>query len=106
MEKLTLTKKEAAELLGVSATTITKWVASGRLTAYRVSNKPTSRYLFTKEDCLAALSKVGGGDRHASSDNLRRAISASYIDIIRNKKKMAKELEVLLAPRSKGKKLS
>ena len=58
MEKLTLTRKEAAELLGISVGTVTQWVLEGRLKAYRVSNRPKSPYLFTKEDCQAALLAV------------------------------------------------
>lgn len=58
MEKLTLTRKEAAELLGISTATVTQWVLDGRLKAYRVSDRPKSPYLFTKEDCQAALLAV------------------------------------------------
>ncbi|WP_461381193.1 excisionase family DNA-binding protein [Citrobacter portucalensis] len=58
MEKLTMTRKEAAELLGISTATVTKWVLDGRLKAYRVSNRPKSPYLFTREDCQAALLAV------------------------------------------------
>jgi len=58
MEKLTLTTKEAAALLGISASTVRQWVLEGRLKAYRVSNRPGSTYLFTREDCLAALQAV------------------------------------------------
>lgn len=42
MEKLTLTRKEAAELLGISTATVTQWVLEGRLKAYRVSDRPKS----------------------------------------------------------------
>lgn len=58
LEKLTLTRKEAAELLGISTSTVTQWVLDGRLKAYRVSDRPKSPYLFTKEDCKAALLAV------------------------------------------------
>lgn len=58
MEKLTLTRKEAAELLGISTATVTQCVLEGRLTAYRVSSRPKSPYLFTREDCQAALLAV------------------------------------------------
>lgn len=58
MEKITLTKKEAAEFLGISTRIVTQWVAEGRLKAYRMSNKPQSPYLFTREDCIAALVAV------------------------------------------------
>lgn len=56
MEKLTLTRKQAAELLGIS--TATQWVLEGRLKVYRVSSRPKSPYLFTREDCQAALLAV------------------------------------------------
>ncbi|EJE2327257.1 excisionase family DNA-binding protein, partial [Salmonella enterica subsp. enterica serovar Typhimurium] len=49
LEKLTLTRKEAAELLGISTATVTQWVLEGRLKAYRVSSRPKSPYLFTRE---------------------------------------------------------
>ncbi|MBK2670125.1 helix-turn-helix domain-containing protein [Citrobacter freundii] len=52
-----MTRKEAAELLGISTATVTKWVLDGRLKAYRVS-RPKSPYLFTREDCQAALLAV------------------------------------------------
>lgn len=58
LEKLTLTRKEAAELLGISTATVTQWVLEGRLKAYRVSDRPKSPYLFTREDCKAALLAV------------------------------------------------
>lgn len=58
MEKLTLTRKEAAELLGISIATVTQWVQEGRLKAYRVSDRPKSPYLFAREDCQAAISAV------------------------------------------------
>ncbi|WP_414454415.1 excisionase family DNA-binding protein [Enterobacter roggenkampii] len=58
MEKLTLTRKEAAELLGISTATVTQGVLEGRLKAYRVSDRPKSPYLFTREDCQAALLAV------------------------------------------------
>ncbi|WP_208091290.1 excisionase family DNA-binding protein [Cronobacter sp. HA18006] len=58
MEKLTLTRKQAAELLGISTATVTQWVLEGRLKAYRVSDRPKSSYLFMKEDCLTALLAV------------------------------------------------
>lgn len=59
MEKLTMTRKEAAELLGISTATVTQWVLEGRLKAYRVSDRPKSPYLLTREDCQAALLAVG-----------------------------------------------
>ncbi len=58
MEKLTLTRKEAAELLGISRGTVTRWVLEGRLKAYRISDSPSSPFLFTREDCMAALQAV------------------------------------------------
>lgn len=58
VEKLTLTRKEAAAILGISTATVTQWVLDGRLKAYRVSNRPKSPYLFTREDCQAALLAV------------------------------------------------
>ncbi|MHA6305721.1 excisionase family DNA-binding protein [Hafnia paralvei] len=58
MEKLTLSKKEAAELLGISTSTLTQWIVTGRIRATRKNlNAPRSPYLFTKADCLAALAQ-------------------------------------------------
>ena len=58
MEKLTLSKKEAAELLGISTSTLTQWVVTGRIRATRKNlNAPRSPYLFTKADCLDALAQ-------------------------------------------------
>lgn len=58
INKITLTRKEAAELLGISTATVIQWVMEGRLKAYRVSDKPKSPYLFTTEDCQDALKAV------------------------------------------------
>ncbi|AHE71464.1 excisionase [Enterobacter ludwigii] len=58
MEKITLTRKEAAELLGISRGTVTRWVLEGRLKAYRISDSPSSPFLFTREACMAALQAV------------------------------------------------
>ena len=58
VKKLTLTRKEAAAIIGISTATVTQWVLEGRLKAYRVSDRPKSPYLFTKEDCQAALLAV------------------------------------------------
>lgn len=58
MNRLTITRKEAAKLLGISTATVTQWVHEGRLKAYRVSDRPKSPYLFTKEDCQATLLAV------------------------------------------------
>lgn len=58
MDKFTLTRKEAAEFLGISRGTVTRWVLEGRLKAYRISDSPSSPFLFTREDCIAALQAV------------------------------------------------
>jgi len=55
LEKLTLTRKEAAAILGISTATVSQWVKTGRLRAIKISEKENSRYLFTREDCIAAL---------------------------------------------------
>lgn len=39
MEKLTLTRKEAAAILGISTGTVTQWVKSGRLRAVKISKE-------------------------------------------------------------------
>jgi len=58
IEKVTLTKKEATAFLGISQRVLMEWIMEGRLTAYRLSSKPKSPYLFLREDCLDALMKL------------------------------------------------
>ncbi|WP_447765918.1 helix-turn-helix domain-containing protein [Enterobacter asburiae] len=53
-----MTRKEAAELLGISIATVTQWVQEGRLKAYWVSDRPKSPYLLTRGDCQEAISAV------------------------------------------------
>lgn len=99
MEKITLTRKEAAELLGISMGTVTQWVLEGRLKAYRVSDKPKSPYLFTREDCLAAISAVQvqpRAERYSSPPE-----SLSELIILKNRR-LEKELNDLLKTRTKG----
>ncbi|EMM0382260.1 helix-turn-helix domain-containing protein [Pluralibacter gergoviae] len=55
MDRITLTRAEAAELLGISIHTLDTWVRIGRLKAYRMSDKAKSPYLFLREDCMDAL---------------------------------------------------
>lgn len=57
IEKVTLTKKEATAFLGISQRVLMEWIMEGRITAYRLSSKPKSPYLFLREDCLEALKK-------------------------------------------------
>lgn len=101
MEKLTLTRKEAAAILGISTATVTQWVKSGRLRAIKISEKEKSRYLFTREDCIAALNHertvqapLPETNVHSSLDSVTQ--SASYT--IKND--ASKRLEVLLKQRS------
>lgn len=99
MEKLTLTRKEAAQLLGISTATVTQWVLEGRLKAYRVSERPKSPYLFTREDCQAAISAVRvqpRAERHSLSPNL-----ISQSTALQNHR-LDKELNELLKIRTKG----
>jgi len=95
MEKLTLTRKEAAELLGISIGTVTQWVLEGRLKAYRVSDKPKSPYLFTKEDCQAAL--LASPVAPVREKKREREERLSY-----HMKEADKELDELLKIRTKG----
>jgi len=93
LEKITLTRKEAAELLGISNATVTQWVLEGRLKAYRVSDRPKSPYLFTKEDCQAALLAV-----EVESTNLRnkeRKVEAE-MEFARRQKDVNKKLRQML----------
>ncbi|MCM7775029.1 helix-turn-helix domain-containing protein [Enterobacter asburiae] len=93
LEKLTLTRKEAAELLGISIATVTQWVQEGRLKAYRVSDRPKSPYLFTKEDCQAALFAV-----KVEPTNLRgkeEKVEAE-IEFTRRQKEVNKKLRQML----------
>lgn len=101
MEKLTLTRKEAAELLGISTVTVVQWVQEGRLKAYRVSNKPKSPYLFTREDCLVALLAVGV--EPIKLREKQQKIKAE-VEFARRQKDVNKELREKLRERTKGRK--
>lgn len=99
MEKLTLTRKEAAELLGISIATVTQWVQEGRLKAYRVSDRPKSPYLFTREDCQIAISAVqvqSRAERHLSP------AASTYEPAALKHERINKELNELLKTRTKG----
>lgn len=100
MEKVTLTRREAAELLGISTSTVTQWVIEGRLKAYRVSNRPKSPYLFTREDCLAALAAVEVEPRQ---DSIKATCSKKAELPLRRQNDAMKELEALLKVRGKRK---
>ncbi|WP_234427107.1 excisionase family DNA-binding protein [Kosakonia radicincitans] len=97
MEKLTLTRKEAAELLGISAGTVRQWVLEGRLRAYRVSNSPNSPYLFTREDCLAALQAVPAEPIRLREKEAKHEKAEAYF---RLQKDVSKELDALLKIRT------
>ena len=99
MEKITLTRREAAELLGISTSTVTQWVVEGRLKAYRVSNRPKSPYLFTREDCLAALAAIEVKPRQ---DSIKATCSKEAVLPLRRQNDAVKELEALLKVRTKG----
>ncbi|ENM1055298.1 helix-turn-helix domain-containing protein [Enterobacter hormaechei subsp. steigerwaltii] len=99
MEKITLTRKEAAELLGISTATVTQWVLEGRLKAYKVSNRPKSPYLFKREDCQAALSAV-----QVQSHAVHHLIPAvsNYEPATLKQERLNRELNELLKKRTKG----
>ncbi|WP_449543400.1 helix-turn-helix domain-containing protein [Enterobacter ludwigii] len=99
MEKLTLTRKEAAEFLGISIATVTQWVQEGRLKAYRVSDRPKSPYLFTREDCQEAISAVQVQSRAES--HLSPAYS-TYEPAALKHERLDRELNKLLKARTKG----
>lgn len=96
-EKLTLTRKEAAAILGISTGTVTQWVLEGRLKAYRVSNSPKSPYLFTREDCLAALQVVTVEPVRLREREGKRKKEESFF---RLHKDVSKELDALLKIRT------
>ncbi len=99
MDKLTLTRKEAAEILGISTATVTQWVVGGRLKAYRVSDKPRSPYLFTREDCHAALKAVPVETVCVKG----REVKTIHKETLLSRHKAAsKELKELLKDRGKG----
>lgn len=97
MEKLTLTRKDAAAILGISAGTVTQWVLEGRLKAYRVSNSPRSPYLFTREDCLDALKAVPVEPVRLREREVKLEKEESFF---RHQKDVSKELEALLKIRT------
>jgi len=98
MEKITLTRKEAAELLGISTATVTQWVLEGRLKAYRVSDKPKSPYMFTREDCQAALLAVEVEPTRLREREVKREKEESFF---RLQKDVSKELDELLNIRTR-----
>ncbi|HDX4011889.1 TPA: helix-turn-helix domain-containing protein [Enterobacter asburiae] len=94
-----MTRKEAAELLGISIATVTQWVQEGRLKAYRFSDRPKSPYLFTREDCQAAISAVqvqSRAERHLSP------AASTYEPAALKHERLNKELNELLKTRTKG----
>ncbi|MFP2561178.1 excisionase family DNA-binding protein [Enterobacter ludwigii] len=99
MEKNTLTRKEAAELLGISTATVTQCVLEGRLKAYQVSDRPKSPYLFTREDCQAAISAVQVQSR--AEHHLSPAVS-KYETATLKQERLDRELNELLKTRTKG----
>jgi excisionase family DNA binding protein len=99
MEKITLTRKEAAELLGISTATVTQWVLEGRLKAYKVSNRPKSPYLFKREDCQAALSAVQVQSR---AERYLSPVYSTYEPAALKHERLDRELNELLKTRTKG----
>lgn len=97
MEKITLTRKEAAELLGISTVTVVQWVQEGRLKAYRVSDRPKSPYLFTREDCMAALQAVPVEPVRLREKKVRCEKEEYFF---RRQKDVSKELDALLKIRT------
>lgn len=98
MDKITLTRSEAAELLGISTATVTQWVRTGRLKAYRVSDKSRSPYLFTKDDCMTALKSVVSQaqmNSHVETDSASRD-EHKY----RNQQQVREELHAMLKTRT------
>lgn len=100
MEKITLTRKEAAELLGISTATVTQWVSEGRLKAYRVNDRPKSPYLFTKEDCQAALMAV---EVEPACKMAKEQKMNSEVEFTQRQKEVNKKLRKMLNMPEKGK---
>ncbi|MEZ3499833.1 helix-turn-helix domain-containing protein [Pantoea sp. KPR_PJ] len=101
MEKLTLTRKEAAAILGISTATVTQWVKSGRLRAIKISEKEKSRYLFTREDCIDALKHDQMYQPPLQQTNpISLANSTPPASSNTNKNNAAKRLDELLKQRS------
>ncbi|STB14603.1 DNA binding domain, excisionase family [Citrobacter freundii] len=103
VEKLTLTRKEAAAILGISTATVTQWVLNGRLKAYRVNNRPKSPYLFTREDCLNALQAVPAVTVELKRLNEREGMKTE--SLLRRQKETSNELDELLKIRTRGKRI-
>lgn len=99
MDKLTLTRKDAAELLGISTVTVTQWVREGRLKAYRVSDRPKSPYLFTREDCLAALLTV---EVEPTKLKAKERKAEAEVEFTRRQKEVNKKLRKMLNMPEKG----
>ncbi|HAS0880918.1 helix-turn-helix domain-containing protein [Enterobacter roggenkampii] len=97
MEKLTMTRKEVAELLGISRGTVTRWVLEGRLKAYRISDRPRAPLLFTREDCIAALQAVPVEPVLMIEREMKREKEESFF---LRRKDASKELDALLKIRT------
>ncbi|MDU4940347.1 MAG: helix-turn-helix domain-containing protein [Mixta calida] len=89
MEAYALTLDEACAFLGISRSTASNWIRSGRLTATRKDpSKPKSPYLVTRQACIAALNNP----MHTV------AVSAGV-----TRRRAASELRNLLAQRTESK---
>ncbi|ACJ10192.1 excisionase [Bacteriophage APSE-2] len=75
MNKATLTRQEAAKIIGISEDTLTNWCKLG-IISYQRKNpyKKKSPYLFTKEACIEAVK------------NSINTLSESEIDVSRSNK--------------------
>lgn len=71
MEKLTLTRKEAAQLLGISTATVTQWVLEGRLKAYRVSDKAQVTVSVYERGLQGRLVSSGGRTNEAQGQRAK-----------------------------------
>lgn len=58
-----LTLSEAARLLGVTTSTLSRWIHAGLLPAFRT---PGGRYRIAVEDLRQTLQRTGTGDLHGS----------------------------------------
>lgn len=107
MEKYSLSREEAARLMGIDKDTLTQWCRSGRIT-YTKKNplKPNSPYLFTRTACIAALQNplhtVGVSAANAHEEKTCRFSAEMTPGTPASYNRTASELSALLVQRKKG----
>nr|WP_254305186.1 DNA-binding protein [Rahnella aceris] len=107
MDRYGLTKAEAAQFMGLSLPTLTKWVRDGRVHAERKDpSKPKSPYIFTRQACIAALNKPINTVAVSEGDMLEEKTCPSSVEVTSGTRasrcRVGKDLKNLLGQRTRG----